>query len=65
MVFFSWFRTKRITLEATVTRANGQVEALGVVAFYDVSPAMRFLFWLSNRKGFGFLQRYVNFKIGA
>lgn len=60
----SIFKTKRITIEGTVTRADGSVESLGVVAFYDISPVNRLLFWLSQFRAFRFLRNSKRLQLG-
>ena len=65
MSVFTLFKTKRITFEATVKRTNGQIEHLGVVAFYDINPLMRLLFWLASFERLAFIRKFIKFKIGA
>lgn len=46
-------KAKEITLSATITRANGRVEHIGVIAYYHRNPFRRFvgnsLIWLKRK----------------
>jgi hypothetical protein len=39
-------RARQITIEAVVTRADGTVENLGLVAYYHQNPLRRLMWWL-------------------
>jgi hypothetical protein len=44
-------KVKRSAIEITVTRANGRVEHLGVVSFYEPNPWRRLWLHLKMRLG--------------
>ena len=43
--------TKQAAISVVVTRANGTIEDLGVVAYYHRNPIMQLLYLLKRRVG--------------
>lgn len=38
-----------VTLSAVVTRADGTIEDLGIIAYYHKNPIKRLIYWLTGR----------------
>jgi len=49
--------TKQAAVSVVVTRANGAVEDLGVVAYYHRNPLRRLVYLLKRRLGFRVRER--------
>lgn len=42
-------KIKNAQIEAVIIRADGKVEKLGVVSYWDSNPFKRLLFWLKQK----------------